>query len=527
MEGHASNHMGDASAFGAAEAVIAERYRIARRIGKGGMGSVYLAEDLRLGGKWQALKITRPYPEERDAFIAEARVLSRLDHPHLPRIVDYLPPDGEGLACIVMDYVAGETLADRFERHGRRLPFAKAIRYLTHLAGVLAYLHAQTPAIVFRDLKPANVIIDGADRAVLVDFGIARQFRPGAAADTMRLGTPAFAAPEQLRGGQTDARTDLYGLGALAYYLLTAGAYAAGRGREGSEPWQDDAPPMFRESVGRLLSERPADRPGSAGEVLREWRRYGGVPGEGAELRQPAETGVTVVALASAYPGAGATFAAQMLSRRLADRDVPHALVECPGGEPELYRRLDGDRRMPRRAAFADPAGAGPVQPAWRQGSAMYYPLSDTAAAWAPPPAEFGGWLRKLGAPVVLLDVSSRWQSQGASAWLAEQADAIYLVADSMPSKWSERRQRGCAELLRMARANGAAAGWIANRDHAFRERDEWLTLFPEEPMLCLPQWPAEEVAAALWRGETVRLRAREAAAVDAFWRRGPLGEAR
>ncbi|MFT9850586.1 serine/threonine protein kinase, partial [Aneurinibacillus sp. REN35] len=71
-------------------------------------------------------KITRPYPEERDAFIAEARVLSALDHPHLPRIVDYLPPDEDGLACIVMDYVAGETLADRFERFGRALPFAKA-----------------------------------------------------------------------------------------------------------------------------------------------------------------------------------------------------------------------------------------------------------------------------------------------------------------------------------------------------------------------------------------------------------------
>lgn len=300
--------------------LVSNRYRIVGGLGRGGMARVYLAEDLKLGGRLLALKLTRTY-DGAERFIDEARLLSALRHPGLPEIVDYEPPDDQGLALIVMTYVEGETLAERMRRHGMALPFAKALRYLLQLARTLQYLHAQRPLVVFRDLKPANVMIDGRDDAILIDFGIAREFKPGAAQDTLMLGTPAFAAPEQLRGEQSDARTDLYGLGGLAYYLLTGGGFFSRTSSAGRPLWQRDIPPGFVASVERLLSEQPEDRPDSAAEVVREWQpfvAYGEALEPGVPIAMPngrqsagglgAVTGhrgkaVRIAAVLSAYPG--------------------------------------------------------------------------------------------------------------------------------------------------------------------------------------------------------------------------------
>ncbi|MFD2331987.1 protein kinase [Cohnella sp. GCM10020058] len=514
--------------------LVSNRYRIVGGLGRGGMARVYLAEDLKLGGRLLALKLTRTYDDARQ-FIDEARLLSDLRHPGLPEIVDYEPPDEQGLALIVMTYVEGETLADRMRKHGMRLPFGKALRYLLQLARTLQYLHAQRPLVVFRDLKPANVMIDSRDDAILIDFGIAREFKPGAAKDTMMLGTPAFAAPEQLRGEQSDARTDLYGLGALAYYLLTGGGFYDRTGAGGRQIWQRDAPPGFVASVERLLSERPEARPDGASAVVSDWQDYAASAGAhelGGPLLQQQERhaqasrnaasrfrgkAVRIAAILSAYPGAGATFLARLLSSRLNLLGVAHALTECPGVEPELYRWLDGGRRMPVRAAFADPSGAGSVSPSWREGHADYYPLRpDDPPGGAPGPG-FAAWLDAIGVPLVLLDVSGAWQNAQVSAWLAMHADALFAVADPLPVKWTERRQRGCAELLAAVSSAGAATGWIANRDLDFPGRSEWLGLFPERPLLAVPTLPPEDTVAWLWLGGDVALSRRAAADADAF----------
>ncbi|MDG0812984.1 serine/threonine-protein kinase [Cohnella rhizosphaerae] len=518
----------------AAGQLVSNRYRIAGGLGRGGMARVYLAEDMKLGGRLLALKLTRTY-DGAERFIDEARLLSALRHPGLPEIFDYEPPDEQGLALIVMSYVEGETLAERMRRHGMRLPFAKALRYLLQLARTLQYLHAQRPLVVFRDIKPANVMIDGRDDAILIDFGIAREFKPGAAKDTLMLGTPAFAAPEQLRGEQSDARTDLYGLGALAYYLMTGGGFYGRAGSACRPAWQRDVPPGFVASVERLLSERPADRPDSAADVVRDWQRYaldveaigqgGPIPKSAvrparSELGAPfgrLGSGIRIAAILSAYPGAGATFAARLLSDRLNRLGIPHALAECPGVEPELYRWLDGARRMPGRAVFADPSGAGAVSPAWRDGQADYYPLHPDAAPEGAPAPGFAAWLVGIGAPVVLLDVSSAWQDARVSDWLASHADAVYAVADPLPVKWTERRQRDCAELLAASARAGADTGWIANRDADFAGRGEWLRLFPERPKLAVPHLAPGEAASWLWRGGSVALPKRAAADADAF----------
>lgn len=516
----------------AAGELAAGRYRVIGGLGRGGMADVYLAEDAKLGGRLVALKLTRTYGPA-DGFIDEARLLSALRHPGLPQIVDYEPPDERGLALIVMSYVEGVTLAEMMQRHGMRLPFARSLRYLLQLARTLQYLHARRPLVVFRDLKPANVMIDGADRAILIDFGIAREFKPDAERDTMMLGTPAFAAPEQLRGEQSDARTDLYGLGALAYHLLTGGGYVGGRPAGGRDGWLPDVPPGMRDEVRRLTAERPADRPATAAEVVRAWSLYaadevsdddggGLLPGGGSDGWHDGSGGkgngaTKVVALLSAYPGAGATFVARLLSARMGRLGISHALVECPGSEPELYGWLDGLRRMPGRAVFADAAGMGPISPAWRAGHAVYYPLAPDSPSHEPPGAGFGSWLDGLGVPLVLLDVSGAWQTPAVSAWLAAHTAVVAVLADPLPAKWNRRRQRACGELLAAAARRGADTCWIANRDIGFDCRAEWLRLFPERPRLAVPQLPPAEVATWLWQGGELELPSAAQGALDAF----------
>jgi len=494
---------------------IGGRYRIAAPIGSGGMGSVYLAEDLRLQGKLRALKLTAALSGERDAFIREASLLSALSHPLLPDIVDYFPPGDEGMAVIVMDYVQGESLGERFVKSGRRLPFPRVRHYLEQLGEALCYLHAQRPQIVFRDLKPANVMIDRHDQAILVDFGIARPYRPEAAADTERLGTPAFAAPEQIAGRQTDARSDLYSWGALAFYLLSGGraAIRCSAGRH-ARLLQDDVPAEFRDLLDETLTEMPEARPQGADELLRRLRQaftvrqpFEDAPREAALARSDCgkrETGVSVIAVLSAYPGAGATLATLGLSRWLSEEGVHHAVAECPGGEPELYALLNGASDMPARAAFADPTGAGPTVPVWRRGTAAYYPLDPKEPGAGAPEERFSAWLRRLGVPVVLLDVSSRWQAAGVAEWLAScGVQSIWWVADCLPAKWSPRLQREAAELhAKVAGSGDASAGWIANRDHRFAHRDDWLACFPAKPIACIPWLPAPDIVQAVWRGE-------------------------
>ncbi len=521
--------------FGAGE-LFAGRYRIGMQIGKGGMGRVYLAEDMRLNGKLVALKLTKPLPEERDAFVSEAKLMCGLAHPHLPAIVDYYPPDANGLACIVMDYIAGDTLAERFERFGLRLPFQLVLKYLIQLCDVLAYLHAQSPPIVFRDLKPSNVLIDRNDQTMLVDFGIARRYRPGETSDTVQLGTPGFAAPEQLRNEQSDARTDLYALGALAYFLLSGGRFAMRHRGSMRSALQGDVPGTFIVLLDRLLSSDPSMRPQSA-EQLRE-ELIGVMPESDQMYGTNADTenvygnpsksseGVIVVAIASAYPGAGATFTALAASAALSRSGISHALVECPGivDEDELYTLLDGEKRRPRGAVFADVSGLQPSTPVWREGAAAYYPIdpSKLAASEELGPT-FSQWLRRLGVPIVLLDVSSRWTSSKTLDWLRHSVDRIWMVADCFPAKWTKRRQDACISLQAVGGKEGGrriAFDWIANRDQAFSSRQAWLELFPGKPAALIPQVDIGSMLAALWKGQGMPEDRKTAQSIDASLKR-------
>ena len=204
------------------------RYRIQRQIGGGGMGTVYLAEDTRLAGRRCAIKEMSPAalpPKDRswatNAFRQEAQMLANLDHPGLTAVTDFFFEFGNWY--LVMDFVEGETLGDRLDRlTDRRLPLREALDITRQLCTVLEFLHGQRPPVVFRDLKPGNVMLTPEGEIKLIDFGIARFFKPGRSRDTVNLGTPGYAAPEQYGGkGQTDPRSDIYSLGVLLHEMLT------------------------------------------------------------------------------------------------------------------------------------------------------------------------------------------------------------------------------------------------------------------------------------------------------------------
>lgn len=204
--------------------LIEGKYEILKMIGKGGMSEVYLAMDKNLNKQWAVKEIKKRARDKNNevvvqSAIAEANMMKKLDHPCLPRIVDII--DKEDVIYIVMDYIEGEPLNKVIERTGAQ-PQETVIEWAEDLCGVLDYLHTQNPPIIYRDMKPANIMLQPNGNIKLIDFGIAREYKEQNLEDTVSLGTKGYAAPEQFGGkGQTDARTDIYCLGVTLYHLVT------------------------------------------------------------------------------------------------------------------------------------------------------------------------------------------------------------------------------------------------------------------------------------------------------------------
>jgi serine/threonine protein kinase len=199
------------------------RYRIHMLVGTGGMGRVYLANDSRLANRPVAIKemILGDGAQERKAiedFHREASVLARLSHPSIPQIIDYFGEQGRHY--LVMEYVAGGDLQHQLDEMGAggRMPEANVLEMARQLLDVLQFLHSQKPPIVYRDLKPANIMIDHHGRAMLIDFGIARFLPPGGRGT--QIGSVGYAPPEQYLG-KMEPRSDLYALAATMHHLLT------------------------------------------------------------------------------------------------------------------------------------------------------------------------------------------------------------------------------------------------------------------------------------------------------------------
>jgi len=487
------------------------RYRILSPIGQGGMGAVFLAEDLKLKGKKWAVKAIPIPPGEETRLALEAEMLASLQHPRLPHIVDYFVPDGHGIAYMVMDYVQGPTLQDAFERAGRQFDWQAVVRIGIQLCELLHYLHTYKPRpIVYRDLKPSNVMLDESGGLRLIDFGIARHFKLGQHADTIRIGTIGFAAPEQIAGEQTDPRSDLYGLGALLYYLLTQGGmyYLNAAALSDSRP---DLPAGLTSTVQRLLEDDARLRIQTAAEARERLVAVdvSGVSNTAHLLTFPSpepsrsEPGAAerqrLVVAGSLYPGAGSTFLAVSLARMLHTCGVDNALIEHPTNEPDLYMLLYGDKKAPKGYSFEpdvilqdeiDPTPSNRV--VWSEGRTVWVPGNPEGLRSDWTIAATFKLLHRARRTVTIWDVSTSWEDPSV-AELCQAADLILVVADASPSKLSRPSSRTRLESL-------TKAEWIANRE-VRSGQSEWHAALPNPPKCIVPEIPRDAVLKSMWKG--------------------------
>jgi serine/threonine protein kinase/ribosomal protein L37AE/L43A len=247
--------------------VFQGRYQIKQVLGKGGFGATYLADDLRLAGKRRALK---EVPELLfDQY--ESSLLSRLDHPAIPDIIDHLVANG--MQYLVLKFGGSRTLgSERRASPDRRIPLSKLLPWMRQLCEVLTYLHSQQPPVIHRDLKPDNILLNEDDRIMLIDFGIAKEVSSEHTRASANAVSESFSSPEQVAGTGTDVRADIYSLGATFYALLTGtnppGAFARLSGQELVPPSQivADVLPEVEEAIMQALTLKKENRQQSVNE---------------------------------------------------------------------------------------------------------------------------------------------------------------------------------------------------------------------------------------------------------------------
>lgn len=259
------------------DTVLEGRYVIVKTIGQGGMGAVYLALDTRLKNMPVAVKemSTRAVSGDLQAgihgFEKEASMLISLKHNALPVIRDFFSRE-DNRWYLVMDFIEGHTLKEEVLQRGP-IPEAEVANWAVQLCDILGYLHNCTPAIIFRDLKPDNIMLTPEGEIKLIDFGIARHFQSGNSADTFAYGSSGFAPPEQYGQNQTDIRSDIYALGATLHFLLT--------GIDPSKnPFRFDAPSNYmkvsiemEKAIMQALELKPDNRPQTMAEFKKLFPR--------------------------------------------------------------------------------------------------------------------------------------------------------------------------------------------------------------------------------------------------------------
>lgn len=253
------------------------KYKILNKVGQGGMSVVYLAMNEKANKQWAVKEVRKDgvldFEAVKQGLVAETDILKRLSHPNLPSIIDVIDTDESFI--IIMDYIQGNSLNRALEEYGAQ-PQENVIEWAKQLCDVLGYLHSRTPPIIYRDMKPANIMLKPDGNVTLIDFGTAREYKEKNLADTTCLGTVGYAAPEQFGGmGQTDARTDIYCLGATLYHLVT--------GMNPCEPPYEIKPireinPSLSSGLERIIlkctQRDPNDRYQSAAEMMYALEHY-------------------------------------------------------------------------------------------------------------------------------------------------------------------------------------------------------------------------------------------------------------
>ena len=350
------------------------RYQITRPLGRGGMGTVFLAEHLQLQSILAIKEVCSPGESEEERqttleqYQREARFLVQLHHPNLPKVTDAFVENDR--FYLVMEYIEGVTLEARLkERAGRPLPVIQVIEWGLQIADVLAYLHSQDPPIIFRDLKPANVMVKPDNSIRLIDFGIARRFQVGAVQDTSLFGSVGYSPPEQFGRQQTDARSDIYAFGVTLHQMLTGIDPSA-------QPFKfvpiSSVNPAVPELLSQLIQQcvameaeaRPADIHQVAMGLVAARELIGGLEPEALEetnrpaspdaLNAPTVPGRST----SGSPGIGG--GPRIISAKLAEADA----ARKRSGSQEVSRSGSGRVAAPPTPAAAVPKPASPRSPA-------------------------------------------------------------------------------------------------------------------------------------------------------------------
>ncbi len=329
--------------------LIGDRYRVLGTLGRGGMASVYLAEDTTLGRRVAIKVLHKRFADDEkfvERFRREAKAAAGLNHPNIVGVYDWGQVGAQNY--IVMEYVQGETLKDRVRRSGR-LDTSQAVAITLELLAAVAAAHAR--GVVHRDVKSQNILIDTEGRVKVTDFGIAQAGDPSMTEAGSILGTAQYLAPEQARGEQVDERSDLYSVGVVLYEMLT-----------GSVPFKGDSAVTV---ALKHVNERPAEPaelvtglPYTLNQVVLKAMakdpalRYSSAAQFGADLRA-AMTGGPVLAAAyhvggEGMPPAATTIAGEQATRVMTARDRAEARVPGGGSRAQGRERRDGSDRRSR-----------------------------------------------------------------------------------------------------------------------------------------------------------------------------------
>lgn len=246
--------------------ILDGKYEIINVLGQGGMSTVYLCRNNRLGNLWAVKEVSSELKKKMD-FLAEPNILKNLQHSGILRIVDIFYEEDN--LYIVEDYIQGKTLKEYIDYNGP-LTSDAVMQITLELCSILDYLHSLNPPIIYRDLKPSNIMIKPDNKVVLIDFGIARTYKDGQEGDTIILGSRGYIAPEQLVNIQSNAQTDIYSLGATMFFMLTGKSIDMPTELMFDENYPESADKKLIRIIKTAASIVPTDRFGSVKEIMKE-----------------------------------------------------------------------------------------------------------------------------------------------------------------------------------------------------------------------------------------------------------------
>jgi len=250
--------------------ILDGKYQVVKTLGQGGMSTVYLCKNIRLENLWAIKEVKKELNGQID-LLAEPNILKNLSHPGIPRVVDIFYREDN--LYIVEDYIEGETLQDYIEKRGF-IGDKEINRIVLSICDIIKYLHSFTPTIIYRDLKPSNVMITPKGKVVLIDFGISRVYKQDGDKDTIYMGSKGYAAPEQYGTEQTCIQTDIYGIGAVMYFMTMGKAPASLLGPLKDKSYSNEVNTKLKKIIQKAMQIDIKSRYSSVDELRKELIRF-------------------------------------------------------------------------------------------------------------------------------------------------------------------------------------------------------------------------------------------------------------